>query len=209
MTINTIIHKYNILCMNRFMENDKHFKYKKFYNIKTLNTICKNLYDWKQYDLLEQIFEIDQRTYLYLLKRLICLHNNKQFLYWFNKYNINWNEETAGLQYLLIQVLKYRNHKLFEYFLNNFNIKDYNHDYYIKTILHIPIDKWSKSIKYIIDNILTVDDIHFESVKKLSVETLFCIATFETDDTPEIRAIKLTYLIKEKERYNYLLNIFK
>lgn len=203
-----IVHSYNILCMNYLMENQDKIKYKEFFHIKTLNTMCKNLQQWKQYDLLERIFKFDNRTYLYFLKRLICLGNTKQFLYWFNKYNIDWINETPGLKYLIIQILKYDNVNLFKYFIDNFNVDKFEHDFYVKTILNIPNYKWNCNIHYIITNFLTVDDIP-EPFKSWKIETLFMLVNFELEDNFTKRGVILTLKIKERQRFNELAFLFK
>ena len=207
--ISDLIHKYNLLCTNYFMENGDTLKHKKFFNIKTLNTICKNLYVWKKYDLVEQCFKLDGRTYLYLLKRLICLGNTNQFLYWFNKYNIDWKNENAGLEYLLIQILKYDNTILFKYFIDNFNIKNIRSDFYIKTILHIPYKYWGSNIYYVLQTFLTVKDIPDE-YKTFSGQTLWLIAKcFEHPDTLNNRIIQMSNIIREHYEMTKLTKTFK
>jgi len=188
------------------MENGDTLKHKKFFNIKTLNTICKNLYVWKKYDLVEQCFKFDGRTYLYLLKRLICLGNTNQFLYWFNKYNINWKKEKAGLEYLLIQILKYDNTILFKYFIDNFNIKNIRSDFYVKTILHIPYNWWGSNILFVMQNILTINDIP-KPFNKINVQNLYILAKCEMmNDSPQFRAINLAHIIKTTHKINKLSN---
>lgn len=209
--ISNFIHQYNILCANYLMENGDNiqYEYKKFFNIKTLNTICKNLYMWKHYDLVEQCFKLDGRTYLYLLKRLICLGNTNQFLHWFNKYNVNWKKEKAGLKYLLIQILKYDNINLFKYFIDNFNVDKFEHDFYVKTILHISYNCWGSNILFVMQNILTINDIP-KPFNKINTQNLYILAKCEMmNDNPQFRAINLASIIKEKHEMNILSNSIK
>lgn len=204
--MSNILRQYNILALNHKISNSRD-QNSHFLNIKTANTICKNLYQWKQFDLLEKLFQIDSRTYLYFLKRLLVLKNTKQFLSWFNKYNINWNTQQEGLKYLTYQLIKYNHYKLFSYFQEKYHVDKFEKKFYVNVILHTPNCYYNDVVTKIIETLLSKDDIP-KPYNEFSMHNLYVMLHYDLEDTIDRRCVYLASRILEKQKFNELASIF-
>ena len=94
----------------------------------TINCMIKNAYEWGNQELVNMIIKYDSKAYLYLLKRLIMLKHNKQFLKYFTMFKIDWNQHIDIIQWLLFACIKSGNSIILRYFKNNYNSIDWNYN---------------------------------------------------------------------------------
>lgn len=126
----TLKYEFNLAEITWRIKNNSSYKYNKF---KTPNCMIRKAYEYNRLDLVDKLCQEDSTSYIYLLKRLIDIKCTNVFFKYFNKFNINWNENLNVLHYLMFSILKQNNYKLFKYFIDNFKI-DLNNNQYISLI---------------------------------------------------------------------------
>ena len=178
-----------------------YFDYKKT-AFKSNNCMIRRMYEWKRYDLVDKLCNIDNNAYIYLLKRLIDIRHTNNFFYYFNKFNINWNNHLNIITWLSIYVLKQNNFKIFKYFIENFkiNILDEKFLYIICKYCH-----QGKCFDYIKDHFIIPNNFKNVSSNELLRNLLIC--KFNGDIIGE-RFFKLVYDKKNEEQLNSLKLLF-
>lgn len=189
--INKIKKEYQLALLEHKIKSNNYSSHTLIKNI-TLNCMIKDAYEWNNIDLIKLIIEYDSTTYMYLLKRLIMLKHNKQFMYYFNKYNINWNKNLHAIQWLLFPCIKAGNIKICNYLIEQFPKLDlYDNGKYIHYICKLDeIDLYPRS-RVIIPFIKHME--LEETLANQSIANLECIYRYNGAFTSSDRYLYCAY----------------
>ena len=204
------IHKeYNFSLIEHKLINEKLYIKRPIKNI-TMNCMIKDAYEWSNETLIDLICKTDSSAYLYLLKRLIMLKHNNKFIYYFNKYNVDWTNSLEGLQWLLFPCIKAGNNKIAQYLMDKFPQIDlfYNCRYidYICSLEDIDLYPRADLVSFFsqhIDLSKINANMHSEfnvDITKMNMYTLETICRYEGCNTPSSRFIYCIWLKRKFEQ---------